>query len=110
MKTARTSAVTSAAIPIIISFVPPLKAADIFPEDIRPIAASSDNANPKVPENTIQIRDFGNNIIGGADGPTSVFVAWKPSTEMLIAVAVLGLLFCFFGLKMAKVLITINGA
>lgn len=56
------------------------------------------------------IRDFGNNIIGGADGPTSVFVAWKPSTEMLIAVAVLGLLFCFFGLKMAKVLITINGA
>lgn len=55
------------------------------------------------------IRDFGNNIIGGADGPTAVFLAWKPSTEMLIAVAVLGLLFCFFGLKLAKVLITING-
>lgn len=56
------------------------------------------------------ISDFGNNIIGGADGPTSVFLAWKPSIELIIAVAVLGLLFCFFGLKLAKVLIVINGA
>lgn len=56
------------------------------------------------------LEDFGNNIIGGADGPTAVFVAFKPSTGMLIAAAVLGLLFCFFGLKLSRVLIVINGA
>lgn len=56
------------------------------------------------------LEDFGNTIIGGADGPTAVFLAYKPSAGMLIAAAVLGLLFCFFGLKLAKVLIVINGA
>ena len=56
------------------------------------------------------LEDFGNTIIGGADGPTAVFLAYKPSAGMLIAATVLGLLFCFFGLKLAKVLIVINGA
>ena len=43
------------------------------------------------------------NVLGGLDGPTSVFVAGKAAVAALIVAAVIGLLFCFFGLKLLRV-------
>ena len=56
-----------------------------------------------------EVMDFGKNIIGGADGPTSVFLASKLSPQMMIVSIIIGLLLCFWGLKLARVLIVICG-
>lgn len=49
------------------------------------------------------------NVIGGADGPTAVFVAGEVNTGVMIAAVVIGLLFCFFGLKVIKVISALIG-
>lgn len=52
-------------------------------------------------------------IIGGADGPTSVFLAGKigdqMSTGALIAAIVIGLIICLFGLKLMRILSALTG-
>lgn len=55
------------------------------------------------------IIESGKNIIGGADGPTSIFIAGKLGMEVYIITIVIGLLFCFFGLKLARFLVVLNG-
>ena len=57
-----------------------------------------------------EILDAGKNIIiGGADGPTSIFIAGQVGqTAMIVAIAV-GLLICLFGLKLVRVLSAIAG-
>lgn len=47
--------------------------------------------------------------IGGADGPTSVFVAGKAGQISMVALIVIGFLLCFFGLKIMKLLVTLVG-
>jgi len=56
-----------------------------------------------------EVIGFGKTIIGGADGPTSVFIAFKWNPVAFAAALAAGLLICFFGLKLVKVLITLNG-
>lgn len=56
-----------------------------------------------------EVMVFGNNIIGGADGPTSIFLAGKISMGALIAGIVISLLICFFGLKLMRVLALVAG-
>lgn len=51
--------------------------------------------------------NFGKTIIGGADGPTSVFIAGKINTGLLAGMILAGLLFCFFGLRLTRVLAVI---
>lgn len=53
--------------------------------------------------------NFGKTIIGGADGPTSVFIAGKINTGLLAVMVLSGLLFCFFGLKLTRVLAALYG-
>lgn len=48
-------------------------------------------------------------VIGGADGPTSVFVAGKVGQGLFIAAVVIGLLFCFLGNKIMRVIATLVG-
>lgn len=55
------------------------------------------------------IIESGKNIIGGADGPTSVFIAGRVSVGASVIVFIVGLLLCFFGLKLARLFITLNG-
>ena len=46
-------------------------------------------------------------IIGGADGPTAIFLAGRLgelSMGIMIATIVIGLLFCFLGHKLIKVI------
>lgn len=59
--------------------------------------------------NMNEIIESGKNMIGGADGPTSIFIAGKTGPEIYIITIVIGLLFCFFGLKLAKLLVVLNG-
>ncbi len=47
--------------------------------------------------------------IGGADGPTSIFIAGKLSVSVMVVSALLGLLICFFGLKLTKLLTIVLG-
>lgn len=42
------------------------------------------------------------NVIGGSDGPTSVFIAGKTATISLIVMAVIALLISFLGLKLIR--------
>ncbi len=48
-------------------------------------------------------------IFGGADGPTSVFLAGKPAMGIMIAGVVIGLLVCLFGLKLVRLLTVLTG-
>lgn len=48
-------------------------------------------------------------IIGGADGPTSVFIGAEVGMGALAASAAVGLLICFFGLKLVKMLTVLVG-
>lgn len=48
-------------------------------------------------------------LIGGADGPTSVFLAGILNTQILIAIVVIGLLLCVLGLKLMRVLSALVG-
>ncbi len=52
---------------------------------------------------------FGKDIIGGADGPTSIFIAGRVNMGILIVSAIIGLLICFAGLKVAKVITAVIG-
>lgn len=54
------------------------------------------------------IIESGKNIIGGADGPTSVFIAGKVSAGVSVIAVIIGLILCFLGLKLARILITLN--
>lgn len=58
-----------------------------------------------------ELTDLGNSIsvIGGADGPTSIFLAGKLNMGIMAATIVIGLLICFFGLKLVKVVATVLG-
>lgn len=58
-----------------------------------------------------QIVDFTKSIsvFGGADGPTSVFVAGKPAIGILIGILVISIFVSFFGLKIVRVLTTLVG-
>ncbi len=58
-----------------------------------------------------QIVDFSKSIgiFGGADGPTSVFLAGKPAMGVMIAGVVIGLLICLFGLKLVRLLTALTG-
>lgn len=56
-----------------------------------------------------EVMDFGKTIIGGADGPTSVFLAGNLGTGLNVAVIISGLLLCFFGLKLTRVLAALTG-
>lgn len=49
------------------------------------------------------------NTIGGADGPTSIFIAGKLSVSVMVVSAVLGLLICFLGLKLTRILTIVIG-
>ena len=58
----------------------------------------------------IEAVGMGNAVIGGADGPTSIFLAGSgPDMVTMIIAIVVGLLICFFGLKIARVLVGIVG-
>lgn len=59
--------------------------------------------------NLDEVMNFGKTIIGGADGPTSVFLAGSLGTTAAAAVIVIGLLICFLGLKLSKILVLITG-
>lgn len=48
-------------------------------------------------------------IIGGADGPTSVFLAGVINTQILVITIVIGLVLCIFGLKLMRVLSAVVG-
>lgn len=48
-------------------------------------------------------------IIGGADGPTSVFLAGVINTQVLVITIVVGLVLCIFGLKLMRVLSAVVG-
>ena len=52
---------------------------------------------------------FGENIIGHMEGPTSIFIAGKMSMGILIVSAIIGLLICFVGLKMIRVITAVIG-
>lgn len=58
-----------------------------------------------------ELTDLGNSIsvIGGADGPTAVFLAGKLNMGIMAAVIVIGLLICFFGLKLVKIVSAVLG-
>lgn len=58
-----------------------------------------------------QIMEFGKSIsmIGGADGPTSVFVAGRSEIGITIAFIVIGILTACFGLKIVRLLTVITG-
>ena len=48
-------------------------------------------------------------MIGGADGPTSVFLAGILNTQVLIAIVVIGILLCIFGLRLMRILSALVG-
>lgn len=48
-------------------------------------------------------------IIGGADGPTAVFVAGVISKQALVISIVTGIILCIFGLKLMKILSAVVG-
>lgn len=52
---------------------------------------------------------LGRDIIGVADGPTSVFIAGRVNMGILVISAIVGLLICFAGLKMARVITAVIG-
>lgn len=58
-----------------------------------------------------ELTDLGNSIsvIGGADGPTAVFIAGKLNMGIMVATIVIGLLICFFGLKLVKIVSAVLG-
>lgn len=58
-----------------------------------------------------ELTDLGNSIsvIGGADGPTAVFLAGKLNMGIMVAAIVIGLIICFFGLKLAKIVSAVLG-
>lgn len=56
-----------------------------------------------------EVMHFGETILGGADGPTAVFVAGNLGVEIKAVMAVAGLLLCFFGLKLARVFAALAG-
>lgn len=59
-----------------------------------------DNVLDKLPDTT---------IIGGADGPTSVFLAGKMNVGTVAAAIVIGLLLCVLGLKLIKIISALVG-
>lgn len=59
--------------------------------------------------NMDEAMNFGKTIIGGADGPTAVFVAGKINTGLLVGMILAGILFCFFGLKLTRLLAAFYG-
>lgn len=58
-----------------------------------------------------ELTDLGNSIsiIGGADGPTAIFLAGKLNMGIMVATIVIGLLICFFGLKLVKIVSAVLG-
>jgi hypothetical protein len=48
-------------------------------------------------------------IIGGADGPTSIFLAGVIKTQVLVGAIVIGLILCVFGLRLMKLLSAVVG-
>lgn len=48
-------------------------------------------------------------LIGGVDGPTSVFIAGRVNIGVIVAGIVIGLILCLFGLKFAKVVAALLG-
>lgn len=56
-----------------------------------------------------EVMDFGKTILGGADGPTSIFLAGGLGTGVKAAMIVVGLLLCFAGLKLSRVLAALVG-
>lgn len=58
------------------------------------------------------LQNLSEEVIGGADGPTAVFLAGKLGTISMgisIAAIVAGLLFCFLGLRLIKVICALLG-
>lgn len=51
----------------------------------------------------------GVSIIGGADGPTSVFIAGVINTQALVISIAVGIILCLFGLKLMRALSAIVG-
>lgn len=58
--------------------------------------------------NLDEAMNFGKTIIGGADGPTSIFLAGSFGTTAAVVIAI-GLLFCFLGLKLSKIFVPVTG-
>ena len=50
-----------------------------------------------------------NGLIGGADGPTSIFLAGVFNAQLLVITIVVGLVLCLFGLKLMRILAAIVG-
>ena len=48
-------------------------------------------------------------IIGGADGPTSIFLAGVINTQILVISIAVGLILCIFGLKLMRILSAVVG-
>lgn len=48
-------------------------------------------------------------VIGGADGPTSIFLAGVINKQILVASIVIGLILCIFGLRLMKLLSAVVG-
>ena len=48
-------------------------------------------------------------IIGGADGPTSIFLAGVINTQILVISIAVGLILCIFGLKLMRILAAVVG-
>ena len=48
-------------------------------------------------------------IIGGADGPTSIFLAGVINTQILVVSIVVGLILCVFGLRLMRILAAVVG-
>lgn len=48
-------------------------------------------------------------IIGGADGPTAIFLAGVINTQVLVATIVIGVILCVFGLKLMRALSAVVG-
>lgn len=48
-------------------------------------------------------------VIGGADGPTSIFLAGVLKTQLLVGSIVIGLILCVFGLRLMKLLSAVVG-
>ena len=48
-------------------------------------------------------------VIGGADGPTSIFLAGVVNMQILVGMIVIGLILCIFGLKLMRILSAVVG-
>lgn len=56
-----------------------------------------------------EVINMGAGVTGGVDGPASVFVAVKPDMGTMIVAVIIGLLICFLGLKLMRILTALAG-